>query len=538
MKCILTLLACSAIVPLCPAQRPAQVLPYPTTGSNAVTGNATQACVGQFTDDVIADGAILCGGNVFLLYAPERFSAYSKVTGPFTSIAKVGVSATGRDGLLASTSSGLVLLKWDTSSRQLTSTTALSNTSWGGATQLQTVVFGSTTKICAVSSTGATILFADWDGSQIVSSSVGSLDVSSTILSLAGLNWGGTDGTQHFDFAYDDGSKLRVVSSSGTQLYSYTNAYAAPIVLRMPVASGTDNVIWVTQNPFGAGQCLTVAHSSNGSIESPIYFGTMVAAHLTLADIDADGLQDLVVTRSDDHYARVLYRQLSGSMSYGLTGGSGGVSGMLYDLSSVDGSCSSNAPAVAAGDLDGDGDEDVLFAGHVGCGNQAYVCFANGVDDECGDYFYSENKHIKAWVSSVTYTDWTDGTSAQLQLTPWTTSIMTPVSAATDVHVTVWARATSDGAITPQSLADAFFASGDTAPTISIPWSDGDPPEYLVVCVNYVQRNGSGVVVHSYPSWVGQFDHKNPPLPPSAGGETTGGVERPPPPPSSPPPTP
>jgi hypothetical protein len=452
----------------------------------------------------------------------------------------------GREGLLASTSSGLVLLKWDASSRQLASTTPLTDSSWANASQLQTVVFGSTTKICGVASSGCTILYADWDGGQIVSSSVGSLTVSSTILSLAGLNWSGSSDTPHFDFAYDDGSKLRVVSSAGTTLYSYTNAYATPLVLRMPAASGTDNVIWVTKNPFGDGQVLTVAHSSNGSVESPIYGGTMVAARLTLADIDHDGLQDLVITRSDGPYAQVLYRQTSGSMSFGLTNSAADTAPTL-NLSNVYGSCSTIAPAVAAGDLDGDGDEDLLFAGHAACGNEAFVWFSNAIDEEFSSVDH-ESDHIKPWVVDLAeFDDWTGVTQgtdnvAMLYFTPWLRPTAAPANSATDLRVTVWARASQDGPIEPQSLTDRFVSpSGSTTCAVAIPANfSGEFPQYLVVCFNYVKRDTSGAITNSYPSWVGQIDRSDPPQAhgPTAGGTTTGGIDRPPPPPSSPPPSP
>jgi hypothetical protein len=403
----------------------------------------------------------------------------------------------------------------------------LTNSGWANASQLQTVKVGSTIKICAVSSAGTTILRADWDGTQIVSDSLGSVSASSTILSLAGINWD-TGGLQ---FAYDDGSGLHVVSSTGTPIYSYGNTCTAPMLLRTPFSGTTDNVIWVTHNPFGSGQILTVMHP-DGTLEAPVYFGTMTAAHIALADMNADQLQDLVIAQTGAHYAWVLHRQ-TGSMSFG-----DGTNIQALDLTAVYGTCTT-APVFAAGDLDGDGDEDLLFAGQVGCANQALVWPASGVEEEYLN-LDDHKHHVKPWLSSASFTQLDDSDPAELTLDPWDAPTNAPANAATDLHVTVWARMSGDGPVEPLAVIDSFFPLETLSScTLDFPLNYDEPPQYLVVCLNFVQRSATtGAVLHSYPSWVGQIDPLHPPqTAPSAGSEGTGGIDRPPPPPS-PPPTP
>jgi hypothetical protein len=335
-------------------------------------------------------------------------------------------------------------------------------------------------------------------------------------------------------------------------LYSYANSYAGqPLLLRLPNATTTDYVVWASKNPFGTDEVVTVVRSSggtnsppnDGSIELPMSLGTVTAASLTLAAIDNDGAQDLVITHASDRYAHVLYRQTSGSSSFSYTSSHGGQSNLLLDLSAVygTGSCST-PPAVGAGDLNGDGDDDIIFAGQPTCGNQARICFADGINEEYHDVLYPTT-HARSWVRCIDFVaDWPSSdllSSNDLQLTidPWWMTTTGPSSVATNIRVTVWGQQTATGPIDPIALSDGLYdKSGYPFPVNVPPNYLGPKPPYLVICFNYVYQDPiSLAITHSYPSWIGQLDRSLPPgcQGTDAGGEITGGIRRPPPPPSS-----
>jgi hypothetical protein len=404
-------------------------------------------------------------------------------------------------------------------------------------------------------STGDTALYADWNGTAV--SGMGSLGLGHTALSLAGLNW---DGDTALDFVFDDGTGLWKKLGTGTpaaRIGSVSN-YAQPRVLRLPgpFGGGTDaefdRVIWLTQSDAGPGQMLKVVSSPMGTSEQPIYGGNITAAHLTLADFDADGSEDLLITRSDEHTAFVLFQQHAGSMSLGffseLTHNALG-----WDLGAVSGS-SPGSPAVGAGDLDGDGDADVLYAGQPGSADVAQVCFANSIDEEEGvGSLVSTVKHVKPWLTYATYVDWMyphtppedDPDEAQLTLEQWTGVVDSAVISANYVRVTVWGRMDDTSDISPVCLQDWFEDCSSSHFTVPIPLPpnpEAGLPQYLVIQVSYVVCDGAPEadhVVQAFPAWTGQFDHTlGIGHPPSAGGGTTGGIDRPPPPPSGTPPSP
>jgi len=243
-----------------------------------------------------------------------------------------------------------------------------------------------------------------------------------------------------------------------------------------------------------------------------------------------------VITGVDGSWADVLYRQSSGSESYGYLNHIG--ERQSIDLSRSFGSCSS-APVVAGGDLDGDGDEDLIFCGQVSCASSALVCFADGFDEEAANPLHPD-RHTKPWLYAALFTDWpaSEDSDAQLTIYPWEMPSAGPASTATDLRVTVWARPDDPGPIVAQCLVDAFFSPSSTICTVDIPTPRMDPlPRYLVLDFSYVRRNSSGEITRDLPAWIGEIDRENPPGS-GAGGEITGGIHRPPPPPSPVPPDP
>jgi hypothetical protein len=523
------------------------VLPYP---SGYVTGTATQACIGKFSDDLIADGALLVGGNVFLLYAPDRFSAYSKVTGPFTSMAKVRLTGfPGAEGLLASSSAGLVLLHWD-STRQLAETLLPNSSAWANAVQLQSVPGeGGTDWICGLSSTHESVVYAIWDGAAITAAGTNAHELDTPALTLAAVHWN-TDSM--LDFAVDDGTGVRVHPLDvDTLLYSAGIGSTAPQLLRFQDGGAADNLVWLTKDPGGTNQILTVIHpsGSNGPwLEAPIDCGgAATVGRLTLADLDGNGLDDLVATLANDDLAQVLYHQVSGTMSFGLFSPMdlGDFDFWAPDLGQV--YCGSTAvPVVAGGDIDGDGDADLLYAGQPGCANTAMVLFGKGVNEEAYILGTGQPPQVKAWCWEADWIDWgtpgMDDELAQLDLYPWEKPTTGKSAIATDIRVTIYARASATSGIEPQCLADTFWPATSTHITINLPppvEGGEELPGYLVLQVSYVVRVG-GVITTALPSWTGQFDRSRdiPPVFYGAGSTTTGGVNQPPPPPSQPPPSP
>jgi len=102
-------------------------------------------------------------------------------------------------------------------------------------------------------------------------------------------------------------------------------------------------------------------------------------------------------------------------------------------------------------------------------------------------------------------------------------------------------------------LVDDFKATTGLTPpavyTVNVTKPVSELPQYIVVCFNYVVRDTSGNITHSFPSWVGQInrlasiqgggdDGSDDDQYPDAGGVPIGGITRPRPPPCDVPPNP
>ncbi len=539
MKPLLTVLCAASLAALGQASDLRhQVMPYPA--ASFYSGTASQACVGQFTDDTVPDAAALIGSAVSLAYAPERHASFLKLQGPFTAMTKVSLGSTGRDGLLVSSTAGLALVSWNATTRQLVSTTVYANAVWAGARRLETVRIGTSPveHICALSASGNKLLTIDWNGSQIVTSTSKSLVLTNPAIAMAGVDW---NGDALPDFAYDTGTGLKVVSSSGTQLFAYANTCASPQLLRYPVSGTTDDVIWVTQNPAAPGQALTVAHSTTNLLEPAMAAAPWGIANLALAKFTNSGTSDLVFTRSDDHFAQVLFHQQSGPYSFGFFGPGGGSLAPSLDLTGV--WSSGSAPVAAVGDLDGDGDDDLYFVGQPASSGAAGVWFGAVFDEESAD----GNKFVKPWINWGEYVDWMYPEAplppaldtATLTVEFWGNSTSPLLATATEARVTIWVRDADPGPVSPVAIVDNFYSRTTSQVSIPIPLPADvghGLPRFLDIEFSYVERDASGgAVLHSYPSWTGQIDRE---IGLShmvfAGSTTTGGIIRPPPPPTPP----
>jgi len=493
-------------------------LPYPAF----VSGEASAVVIGRLNDDVVLDAAVLQGGHVYLVCNPDRYNTFREVEGVYTSICRVPLTATGGDGVLATTSTGVALLSWSPTSHTLVATTALTNTDWASGRQLQMVQRSPTSSVLVhgLAATGPKILSAQWSGTQLLSPSV--VSSTTTAMAMSGVFW---DGDGALDFACDDGSYLRVVSASGAVLCSYPSGYASPQLLRLPAtgcASCADSLIWLSS--LYGNQVITVSHA-NGSnqvvFDQVIPSYTSVVARLTLADFDADGKADLVATRSDQALARVLYRQV-GSPPFGLFGGSGGEQGLELALPNA-GTCGV-APAAAAGDLDGDGDDDMYYAGHPGCLGEACVYFANGKDALAQ----------RVWFRSGSFTLYEEPSEGHAACFVFDTKAMPPaVASAGGTHLRVRVWACGGGSAIGEQLADYAEPVPEVAYIYLDSPTSGPFPKDLFVEASFEQRSSGDAVARSFPPWMGAMNVEEglvfealsggtggllpPPLPPPSG---------------------
>jgi hypothetical protein len=494
-------------------------LPHP---ASYLSGAATEAQVGRFDANaggdanVVPDVAVLQGGDLCFATSPDRVYAFTKVAGPFTSLARVALaSPAGRDGVLVTSGDGVELVAWDDTEQAFASTTVLEDANWESAEQLQAFA-GTPTRIYALSSSHETILCAEWDGEELAHPT--SLAVSTPLLALAVLDW---DGDPNPDFACDDGSGLRILDSSGTPYGTIALPGTAPRLLRLPVTGGSDGVLWLTDFPFPPyGQ--VVGSVVPGSLGAPTIaqmqpLSPWNVQAMTLARFDADAEPDVVLSYQSSTGAAAKVYFGTGDATFAETSDSE-PEGVELSLSAV-WNTTGPAPAVAAGDLDGDGDDDLLYAGDATLSAEVRVVFANGVDQTNLD----DNDHLKAWINGEAL----DTGTHLLTVYPWALPTSAPGNVATHIHVRVF-RAITGGKVV--LINEAFAVPPVVFGSFHLSVPNATSPEDLYFEFSYVRRV-SGQVVQAFPAWIGLYRWDEGP---DSGGDGTGGFIRPPPPPTGP----
>jgi hypothetical protein len=493
-------------------------IPHP---DGLVTGNASEVLIGCFNGDVIPDAMVLQDGDLLLIDSPDRISYFTKVEGSYTSICKVNLG-TSQDGVLAASSAGLTLFQWSGGALAASSVTAPAD--WASATRLQTVLSPSwSAKICGVSASGTKILAATWSGSALSSSAVNDLQV--PILALAGLHW---DGDGVLDFAYDLGAGVVVLSQAGS--YSSSQTCGTPQLLRLPIPGYDDGVLWLTSNPSGGQRLLSLARvigSQGIAVMQEFLCAPNTVERMTLASFDTGGGTDLVlsIANTEGRFFRVLYRY--GPAHFWIFGDTGESAGVQLGLDDVSGTCTP-APPVASGDMDGDGDDDLLFAGHAGCTAMAQVFFPNGTAEERQDPEVRDH-HVKPWLFYSTTVE-KKPTYNRFRIYPWEKPTVGPAAGATHVRVRVFEG--SEYVVSHSPMADASFSFEDLETEAIVLTFPPYLPDTMYFEFSYETRSGS-TVTKAFPAWVGTFTEQGFPYE-DIGGKSTGGFDRPPRPPSGP----
>ncbi len=343
-----------------------------------LTGDAEKVVIGQLTDDATQDVAILQGDEILLLDAPARQTSRYVAAGTYTDLALLpegGLS--GRDGLVAIAPEGVVRLHWN--GFDLVETLLASSDAWASAHFLQVTPSAFGSHVAAVTA-GGEVARGEFDSGSFTE--LESLRLGLSPLAFAALEFDASPGVE---YALDDGFGLQIYSESGDLIHvSSPNSSAAPLLLRLPeVGSTYDALVWLT-NAAPSVQLLTVVRGDEAppyARYEPFMVISLPVEEIALADYFGDGHLDLLGVSAVDPALRVLKNQSVFVAQPLYTFDLPLPDTFQFDATHVYGSGWSTAPALAVGDLDGDGDADPVLAGHAATSGEVEVLLSDGIDE-------------------------------------------------------------------------------------------------------------------------------------------------------------
>lgn len=174
------------------------------------------------------------------------------------------------------------------------------------------------------------------------------------------------DGDGLADLVVTDSAGLKLRSLVGTNLGDYHRSGSSPwLDVVVPIAdpgSPTEQLAWYESLP-SAGQLTTIDRVQTWG---PLALAGGEVLNGTAGDLDHDGLADLVLAQSDDAGVQVLYAQTPGTSAPRFELGSHAVDHLAVVNGGFAALGSAGRAGIAAADLDGDGDVDLLQAQGLG----------------------------------------------------------------------------------------------------------------------------------------------------------------------------
>lgn len=467
-------------------------LDHPVAPANYVVGDAKAVVLGQLTDDAIPDACVLHGSDVHLIRAVDRRNQWRKLTGSYTAIARLPeANAADVDKVVALNASGLVKLVWNSTAQTLLPTAVSGTSAWVNATQLQVhQTPGNQTEILALASNGRTILRAQYTPSTGAVSLMTTVPIS-TSTTITGVDW---SSSTDLEYAFAGSWGVAVCSPATpipAMLDSISQANNRSLLVRVPMGAGSfDRLGWV-RAPTGTADYLTVVRVG-GVQEAAIWLLGTSIAQMALADLGEDSRDELLLFADAVPYALGLRRNtLTTFMDigqpqfvYDIDHGNTAV-GVLDSYPFVSGTGvlggTGKAPVPGIMDLDGDGDDDVLAAGHPpGNGAGRAMIFLGGEVPE--ESTGGAGPVMRAWIPSYDVTKYAQQDTLEIDFEIPTLPATGPAAAATHVQYTVWVQAAGAGAITLQQA----------LPPTDLTLTNPTPP--LPVVISNLSSLGQGTI--------------------------------------------
>lgn len=317
--------------------------------------------VGKVSTSLRPDVLALHGTSLALWLSPARYYYAHRFAAPSTGAALVPSSSDGRSAVLSAQSTGLVRYEC-TQAAIGTGVTITNSGEWAGASKLESLVLGTRTFLAGRTSAQKLVL-GELVGNSIASQFTYQPDGPITDLCL--LDWNG-DGTA--ECAFVTNGALYVFSAAGTPLLWVPGSSVVAQVARLPRESG-DMLLFAVLNTVAGWTFLVPIRGvdTNGLpvFDLPVATPCATITDMIVADMDDDGLEDVVVANAD------LSEGAQALVLHQITGGSSTSPGFVFDTVSngrtnsypldAEGKESSTL-RLAAGDYDNDGDVDLAGA--------------------------------------------------------------------------------------------------------------------------------------------------------------------------------
>lgn len=277
----------------------------------------------------------------------------------------------GRDALAVVAPSGLSIALVDPLTG-LWTWSPLDSSTWAGARTLRSADLDSDGRadLLGVAADGQTVLTRIAGATEMQFSGGASFSAGAAVLDLLALQW---DLDPALEFAVLTTGGVALFDGSGALLAHYASSIPGGAIARVAsTANANDRLAWITTVSTNAHQWLLTL--SPGGIDAQLDLGTLDVVACVSADADADGDDDLLLSHRRNYNLVWLVNQRGpqapSATSFQVT--SSGV--RLFNAGPSDIEAPENQAWPALADLDGDGDQDVVF----GCELEQSVVLLRG----------------------------------------------------------------------------------------------------------------------------------------------------------------